>query len=170
MFQIGDLVVYGIHGVCRILSLDERVIDRKKIKYFALQPKDQPEARYYVPAENPVALSKLRHIIGQDELNALLDSDEVRAENWISDENQRKQYYRDIINRGDRASLLRMIYTLHQHKERQAQLGRKFHLCDENFLRDAKKLLNAEFSLVLNIEPNEVGKYIIAELNKNRTT
>lgn len=166
MFQVGDLVIYGIHGVCRILSLEERVIDKKKIKYFALQPNDQPETRYFVPAENPVALSKLRHIIGQDELNELLASNEVREDNWVNDENQRKQYYREIINSGNRASLLRMINTLHRHKERQAQLGRKFHLCDENFLRDAEKLLNAEFSLVLNIEPHEVGKYIISEMNK----
>ena len=33
-------------------------------------------------------------------------------------------------------------------------------MCDENFLRDAKKLLDAEFSLVLGIPENDVGGYI----------
>jgi hypothetical protein len=33
-------------------------------------------------------------------------------------------------------------------------------MCDENFLRDAEKLLSTEFSLVLGIGQNEVGEYI----------
>lgn len=166
MFQIGDQVVYGIHGVCSIIALEERTVDRKKIKYFALEPLDQPGARYYVPSENPAALSKLRHLINREDLETLLSSDEIRQSCWIADENQRKQRYRELINSSDRVALLRMINTLHQHKKEQAALGRKFHLCDENFLRDAEKLLNAEFSLVLDILPSEVEGYILATLDR----
>ena len=166
MFQIGDQVVYGIHGVCSIIALEERTVDRKKIKYFALEPLDQPGARYYVPSENPAALSKLRHLINREDLETLLSSDEIRQSCWIADENQRKQRYRELINSSDRVALLRMINTLHQHKKEQAALGRKFHLCDENFLRDAEKLLNAEFSLVLDILPSEVEGYILATLER----
>ena len=45
--------------------------------------------------------------------------------------------------------------------------GRKLHLCDENFMRDAEKLLNAEFSLVLNIAPNEVEGYILSAFDQS---
>ena len=166
MFQIGDQVVYGIHGVCSIIALEERTVDRKKIKYFALEPLEQPGARYYVPAESPAALSKLRHLINREDLETLLSSDEIRQSCWIADENQRKQRYRELINSSDRVALLRMINTLHQHKKEQAALGRKFHLCDENFLRDAEKLLNAEFSLVLDILPSEVEGHILATLER----
>ena len=166
MFQIGDQVVYGIHGVCRIVELEERAVDRKKIKYFALEPMDQPGARYFVPSENPAALAKLRHLISREELEQLLASAEIRENCWITDENQRKQRYRELINSSDRAALLRMINSLHQHKKEQAAAGRKFHLCDENFLRDAEKLLNAEFSLVLDIKPSEVENYILSALDK----
>lgn len=166
MFQIGDQVVYGIHGVCGIVALEERTVDRKKIRYFALEPLDQPGARYYVPSENPAALAKLRHLISLEDLRKLLSSSEIRESCWIADENQRKQRYRELINSSDRVALLRMINTLHQHKKAQAAAGRKFHLCDENFLRDAEKLLNAEFALVLGIQPSEVGRYIISALEQ----
>lgn len=166
MFQVGDQVVYGIHGVCQILELEERLVDRKRIKYFALEPLDQPGARYFVPSENPAALAKLRHLISREDLEVLLSSSEIRQNCWITDENQRKQRYRELINSSDRVALLRMINTLHQHKKEQAAAGRKFHLCDDNFLRDAEKLLNAEFSLVLNIQPSEVGNYILSALDK----
>ena len=125
---------------------------------------DQPGARYFVPSENPAALAKLRHLIAREELEELLSSAEIRQTCWIADENQRKQRYRELIAGSDRAALLQMINTLHQHKIEQAAAGRKFHLCDENFLRDAEKLLNAEFSLVLNILPSEVEAYILSAL------
>ena len=53
-----------------------------------------------------------------------------------------------------------MVSTLRRQKEIQHSQGRKFHVCDENFLRDAEKLLSSEFALVLGIAPNAVGKYI----------
>ena len=30
MYQMGDQVVYGIHGVCRIVEEEKRVVDRKR--------------------------------------------------------------------------------------------------------------------------------------------
>lgn len=165
MYQPGDQVLYGIHGVCNVLDIEKRRVDRKNVEYFVLQPKEQPGARFYVPTQNQAAVAKLRKILSTDELQSLLSSADVRQNVWIADENQRKLHYRDLINGGDRTALLRMVYTLHRHKREQEAAGKKFHLCDENFLNDAQKLLSAEFSLVLNIAPNEVGEYIRKALN-----
>jgi CarD family transcriptional regulator len=57
-----------------------------------------------------------------------------------------------------------MIRTLYQHKQEQITLGRKFHLSDENFLRDAQRLLDSELSVILGIDVKEVGPYIKAKL------
>ncbi len=167
MYQIGDHVVYGVHGVCRILETEERRVDRKTVSYYVLEPIEQSGARYLIPMHNQAALSKLRPVLSQDELNALLRSDEVRAQEWIADENRRKQLYRELIVSSDRAALIRMVGALHHHRAQQEAAGRKFHLCDENFLRDAEKILNAEFSLVLGIEPGKVGNYILTVMNEN---
>lgn len=160
MFQQGDRVVYGSHGVCQIVGTEVRSIDRKKVEYFALEPLDQPGSRFYVPTQNPAALAKLHPVLDAEALQTLLHSDEVRQGAWIDDENRRKNRYRELINSGDRASLLCMVGALHRHRQAQKSQGRKFHLCDENFLRDAEKLLNSEFSLVLGIERSEVGEYV----------
>ena len=110
-------------------------------------------------------MAKLRPVLSAAELDALLSSPEVRENGWISDENQRKQYYREIIGSGDRRALLRMVNTLHAHKLAQQTAGRKVHLCDENFLRDAQRLLSTEFSVVLGVPANEVAEYILAKMN-----
>lgn len=38
MFQNGDLVIYGIHGVCRIVGREDRVVDRKKLNTMFWNP------------------------------------------------------------------------------------------------------------------------------------
>lgn len=160
MYQIGDQVIYGIHGVCRIVGLEERMIDRKSVEYYVLMPLVQKDARYYIPTKNQAAVAKLRPVLSSAELDDLLASKDVRRNAWIPDENQRKQRYRELISSGDRAALMSMVSTLRRHREEQAAAGRKFHLCDENFLRDAEKLLGSEFSLVLQIDQDRVGDYI----------
>lgn len=161
MFQAGDKLAYGIHGICQILDVEERRVDGKTRSYFVLEPVEQPGTRYYIPVDNPAALAKLRHIISSEELDALLHSQQVRTDCWIEQENPRKQRYRELIGSCDRGALLQMIHSIYRHKKEQQALGRKLHLCDENFLRDAEKLLNAEFSMVLGIAPSEVKQYIM---------
>lgn len=160
MLQIGSQVVYGIHGVCNIIGTELRIVDRKNVEYLILEPNDQPGARFYVPAHNQAALSKLRPVLTREELESLLKSDAAYADCWITSENLRKQKYRELINNADCAALLAMIRVLYKHREEQLSAGRKFHLCDENFLRDAKKMLSSEISLVLTIQRPEAMSYI----------
>lgn len=167
MFQPGDRVVYGIHGVCTILNLECRVIDRRKTEYYVLEPYEQTGARFLVPTQNQAAVAKLRPVLSKQELDQLLCSEDAHQDAWISDENQRKQRYRELITSGDRAALICMVRSLLAHRQQQTAAGRKFHLCDENFLRDAQKLLSAEFSMILNIEPDQVGEYIKNKIEIN---
>lgn len=166
MLEVGNQVVYGIHGVCTIVDVEQRTVDRKKVEYFVLEPVEQTGARFYVPRHNQIAVSKLRPLLCADELDALLRSEETQRDTWIADENQRKLKYRELINGGDRAALICMIRCLLKHKTAQLAAGRKFHLCDENFLRDAQKLLSSEFSLILGIPQSEVGSYIENKLSE----
>lgn len=166
MYQLDDLVMYGIHGVCRIVDRVERTVDRKKAEYLVLEPQGQRGSQFLVPTGNPNAMAKLRPMMKRNELEALLHSDVIREDAWISEENERKQYYRTLVGNGDRAALLQMVYTLHLHKQQQEAIGRKFHQCDENFLRDAQRLIDSEFALVLGIEPDQVSQYIMDQMNR----
>lgn len=164
MFQVGDQIIYGIHGVCRIIGTQMQSVNRKKMEYYVLEPVLRPGSRYYVPTGNQAALNKLKPILTAEQLQQLLESEEAKTDCWIADENMRKQRYREMIGSGDRAALISMVRTLHSHKQSQQAAGRKFHLSDENFLRDAEKVLNEEFSLILNIPEDGVADYIIKKM------
>ncbi len=167
LYQIEDQVIYGIHGVCKIVDLEERIIDRKSRNYLVLEPVGQDGSRFLVPTHNAAAMAKLRPVISKGQFELLMDSQEVRIDGWIRDENLRKQKYRELITSGDRVKLMQMAYTLYRHKTAQGAAGRKCHLCDENFLRDAEKLLASELAIVSNIDLDAARQYIRNKLKED---
>ncbi len=166
MYQIGEKVLYGVHGVCCVVDREQRAIDRKKIVYLVLEPLGQPGSRYMVPVENKVAMSKLSPMLSREELDALLDGDALVPGGWIADENQRKQYYRELISSGNRIALMQMCHALYLHRDAQLAAGRKVHMCDENFLRDAEKLLCGEISLIMEVDFDEAKRYFKEHLHQ----
>lgn len=160
MFQVGQNVAYGIHGVCKIIGTELRRVDRKDVEYFILEPVLQPVSCYYIPTQNPKALAKLRALISKDELDQLLSSGAEPEYRWNPDENQRKQQYRDMITNAGCAELIDVLHVLYHHKQEQLSAGKKFHLCDENFLRDAERLVAGELAVVLGMAPGDVPEYL----------
>lgn len=164
MYQNGDWVMYGIHGVCRVAGTEKQLVDRKRTEYLVLESLSQTESKFYLPTANPTAMAKIKAVLPAQELRDLLASEEIREDVWIQEENQRKQTYRDLISSGDRTALLKMVNTLYRYKAAQAAAGRKFHQCDDNFLRDAEKLLTSEIALVLEMSQEEARDYLRQQL------
>ena len=165
LLSVGQLVVYGIHGVCKIAGTEVKTVDRKKVEYYVVEPVSQAGACFFVPSGNPVAVGKLRPILTKAELDALFSDLDNWKEVWVAEENQRKQYYRELISGGDRKSLLSMILALQAHRVAQQEAGRKFHLCDENFLRDAQRLLCMEIAVILGTDEPSALSYLQKHIN-----
>lgn len=165
-FQKGDMVVYGIHGVCRIEGIEGRTVDRKTVQYYALVPVRQGDARFYVPVANPVAVGKMRSVLSREELISLLQSEEIKEDSWIENETVRKEKYRAMITRADCAELIRMLRALHFHSQAQQAAGKKLHLCDENFMKDAQRVILSEVSAVMEIPPEAVGEFLRSKIEE----
>ena len=160
MCHLDDYVIYGIHGACRVLGREKQLVNKKRTEFLVLEPLVQSGSKYYVPADNPTAMAKLQAVLSQDELVKLLESDAVREDCWISDEGRRKQAYRELITSADRLRLMQMVGSLYRYRGVQEAAGRKFHLCDDNFLRDAERLLSSEISLVMNLPADEARDFL----------
>lgn len=164
MFQIADQVVYGIHGICRVAEQEQRRVDGKCVVYLSLEPVGQPGSRFLVPTHNPVAMGNLRQLLTARQAENLLAMEGVEPIQWIQEENRRKQLYRELIASGDCYELISVARMLSQHKTSQTAMGRKLHMCDENFMRDAERLLVTEISTVLGKTPEEVRQTLRQKL------
>ena len=161
MLETGLFVLYGTHGVCRVSGVQVQKVDRKPVEYYVLTPVEQASSCYYVPVNNQAAVSKLQPLLSKQELKSLLTCDEGKESCWIEEENLRKLRYKEWICSGDRIALIRIVRTLSTHKEQQLKLGKKFHVSDENFLKDALKILSAEMLLVLGVPANQAAQYLM---------
>lgn len=159
MYSVGQQVVYGSHGVCTIVDLEQRKVDKRSIPYFVLTPMENPASRFYLPSENPAALSKLRPLESKERLEALWNGPLLEGV-WIEQESLRKQTYRELIIVADAATLVTIVRCLHKYKKQLLEAGKKFHLADDNFLRDARRILMGEMSVVMEMDPISAGQFI----------
>lgn len=164
MYCVGDTVLYGSQGVCKIVGTDEKKIGGSKIEYFVLKPVYDENSTVFVPSSNDNLMSKMRSILSADEIYSMIKAMPDEDTIWIEDDNERKQKYQQIVLNGDRRKLVQLIKTLHLHEIAQREKNRKLHQSDEYILKQAEKLLYDEFALVLNIKPDEVLPFIMEQI------
>lgn len=162
MYQIGQKIVYGACGVCRVAEEKEE----SGKAYLVLEPEGQVNSRYYVPVNHPTAMKKLHPMLTREEMEKLFSFARNNNAAWIADENQRKQLYRELITGSDRQRLVGTMCTLYRYKASRAAEGKKCHVCDNLFLKDAERLLAGEISAVLEMSLEQAKNYLRSQLSR----
>ncbi len=160
MFGVGDTVLYGTKGVCKIENTEKRYVRSEYRDYLVLRPVFDMNSKIFVPADSEAARAKMQNVISADDAEKMIGSVATADTIWVSDDNERKQHYIGIMDKCDRMSILRIIITLHIHRAEQAERGRRLHQSDETVLRQAEKLLYDEFAYVLGVSPKEISQQI----------
>lgn len=166
MFEIGEQILYGATGVCRIDSITQMKIGGENKSYYVLRPLASESSTVFVPMDNESLVGKMRRVLSEQEIDDLIRAMPKTDTIWIDDEVARKERYREILSGGDRVALIRMIKALYLHQKEQVANKRHLHQSDERFLKDAEKLLHEEFALVLGIGREEVLPLITKRLDE----
>ena len=166
MFKINDVVVYGTEGVCKIISIEDRKLGTETKKYFVLKPQNDKGATCYVPVWNEKAWGKMRKVMTKAEIDALIDSMPNQAPTWIANESERRDTYKQILASGDPAAIISMVQALFFHKKEREAEGKRLHMSDEYFMKDAEQLLYNEWQYVLNVDKAGLMNYIFARIEK----
>ncbi|WP_313584698.1 CarD family transcriptional regulator [Lacrimispora sp.] len=165
MINIGDIIIYGSHGICKVTGLQDMCIDEKIRPYYVLKPVYHTASTVYVSAISDRRKTEIRHILSADEIFSVVKKMSGKDFTWIKDNRKRKEIYGQILADGNRSELLKMIKTLHWHKQELKNISkdRKLQNSDEDFLKYAEKTLCEEFAYVLNIKREEVIPFIYAQ-------
>ena len=164
MFHVNDTLLYGSRGIYKITEISERNFRGTPKKYYVLESVKHDSSVIYVPVDSEVLQKKMRRILSEEEIRQLIKAMPYEDSIWIENEAHRKEVYRDIIASGNRLALVRMIKALYLHKQRQQACGKKLHAADEQFFREAERLLYEEFALVLNIRQEQVLPFIMEQV------
>lgn len=165
MLKLNDTVMYGTTGVCTVENIEKKTIGKVTRTYYVLRPKAQTSSTVFLPADNEMLLGKVRTVMTADEIIGIIRELPAEPNIWVDDDNERKLRYNEIITSGDRKRCLLMVRTLRSHQKELAEKGKRLHIADERALKEGQRLIHDEFSYVLNIEPEEVGSFISAEMS-----
>ncbi len=80
---------------------------------------------------------------------------------WNDNKQERSEQFRAIITEGSCVELIRLIRLVRTHEQEQLAGGKRLHISDERFLKEAEKMICEEFSLVLHISRDEVLERIL---------
>ena len=165
MFNVNDTILYGTHGICKVTDITEQRFNGKSNKYYILQPHHNPSSTIYVPTDNEKLVSRMRHTLSEEEIYELVKAMRDMECSWIENKNERNENFRSILTSGDRAEILKLIKIIYQQKLKLKEAGKKLHTSDEQFFREAEKVIYDEFALVLNLRYDEVLPFIVKEIS-----
>ena len=167
MFTVGDAVVYGTQGVCKISEITEMTVAKVVRSYYVLVPVYSEKTTLYVPVDNEaVVQTRMRPVFTVDEVDTIIKNvSDGSAMPWIANDAKRKEFCINTLKNGDRTEIMRLIGMLYSHQAKMKAQNKLFHVSDERYLKEAEKLINEEFAYVLGIERNDVMKYIANRIN-----
>ncbi len=159
MFNVGDKIVYPMHGAGVIDSIEEKDILGEKQSYYIL--KMPGEVKVMIPTEKAESLG-VRNIIGKGFANdviGILEKDEtVMDKNW----NKRYRDNMDKMKSGDIYEVADVVRNLSfKQKEKGLSTGEK------KMLNNAKQILVSELVLSDNGEKEDVEQIIDNKINSS---
>ena len=166
MFDVGELIMCGGHGVCRVTAITGNPIDKldRKRKYYILEPVFEKGSTIYTPVDNEKVI--MRKIMNEKDAKLLIGRIPDIETVWIKEEKTREQMYKEAIRTYDCNSLVQIIKTLYLRKQDRVLQGKKVLSSDEHYLKKAEELLYSEMSLALSIPKENVEAYIFEEIHK----
>ena len=160
MFEVGEFVVYGSKGVCRIVDISHIDIsgaDKDRL-YYVLSPIGDKNAKIYAPTDN--LKITMRKVISKEEADKLiLELPEIELL-WVPDDKQREAKYKEVMRTCDYRAWVSIVKTLYLRKKERTAQGKKITALDERHMKVAENELYGELSLTLGIPREEMEDYI----------
>ncbi|MBQ8351917.1 MAG: CarD family transcriptional regulator [Clostridia bacterium] len=159
MKTVGELVVYGANGVCRIEDIRDESFTGSARRYYILKPiTEAGNSRIFVPTDNEKLVGDMKKLLQPAELFSLVAAaDPFDMADWPSDGRSRSKLCRDILASGDREQLVRLIKTVFSQKKTPSA-------SEESVCFRAAIMLYQEFSLVLAIEKADVIPFVLGQM------
>ena len=162
-FKLNETVFYSAQGVYTITGQTVRDFLGEKKPYLELTPVSEHNAKIYVPLDNAVAFGKMQPLLSKQECLNLLQVEGEQECGWILNDSERKTAYSAVLSGTDRGALLHMVRCLNRHRLQQGKKGKKLHLADERFLKNAQRLLVEDLSLVLQVEQEKATALVLGQ-------
>lgn len=164
MFKIGDYVIYGNTGVCRIEDITIMDVSGTEREYYVLVPVYNKNGRAFLPVDNTKVI--LRPVITKDQALELIDEIPDIEEIWIASDKGREEKYKELAKQCDCKSWIAIIKTIYLRKQERIAQGKKVTTTDERYFRLAEDSLYSELGFAMDMDKGDVENFIKTRIDK----
>lgn len=160
MYHVGDLVVYGSVGICRIEAIGVPFPSAAGAgqSYYTLA-QCYKSGRIYVPTGSQAAM---RPILSREEAMQLIERI-PEVDETIYEERQMsvfKEHYQKLLGSHDCVDLVHIIKSLYVKRQLLAKKGRNLGQLESRYMKQAEGIFYDELALSLDMAREEVQGYV----------
>ena len=164
MYEVGQLIVYGASGVCRVEALEHPSFAPKEMKdrlYYRLKPLYE-QGILYAPVDTAVPI---RPVLTRQQAEELLAGvPQLQPEPCESHSPQLlSEHYKKFLQTYRCEDLLRLLKTIHAKTRRAG--SRAMSKTDQHFMRKAQEQLYRELAVALECIEDEVKSLVAQALD-----
>ena len=166
MFEIGQFIVYGSNGVCKVIDvgrIDMAGMSAER-EYYTLEPFYSKGSRILTPTDNTKTV--MRSVMTREEAEELMKCAKEAETLWIPDERKRESFYKSIIATCDCHELVRVIKTIYLRCQKRLAEGKKVVVSDEKYFKLAEDNLYNELAVVLEMSKDEAKAYMMERIEE----
>lgn len=160
MFEIGEYVVYGNTGICKIediTTLDMPGANSDRL-YYVMSSVRNNGNRVFLPVDNTKVV--LRAVMNEEAVNELLGRIDEIPEIQADNDKVREERYKEFSKGCDCENWVAIIKTVASRKKERMAQGKKITATDERYSRMAGEHLYSELSFVLGKEISDIETLI----------
>ena len=162
MFDIGDYIVYGHNGICRVLDIthpDISGVDTDRL-YYVLMPEKTKGSRLFCPADDDNI--SIRRVINEQEAKEIISASKGVEPLVIENDRMRDISYKNAMKSSDLMQWIKVIKTLLIRKRERENLGKKITATDERYLKLAQEGLYSELALATGLGKEKIQEIILS--------
>lgn len=168
-YFVGDYVMYAGNGICRINDIRrERFRGLEERLYYVMSSVYDSGAKFYLPVGMEDIKKRIRPLLSEGEIWAIIDETEDIGSRWIENDDSRMAAFEQVLRGGEIAEILWLVKILNLHKIEMRESGRKFRSCDEKVLTHAERVITEEFAFVLGLRRESVIPRIVDYITERR--
>ena len=164
MFEVGEHIVYGTSGICRVEDICASPYDKNDTRtYYLLIPVHNPMAStIYTPVDNERV--PMRRLMTREEIDALILSMPGIGLVQVPVEKQRREIYRTTVYALRPEGYVSVMKTVERRREELTAARKNFPVSDMEYGRIARHLLYSECAQVLGVSEDSIEGYIAQKL------
>lgn len=158
MFEVGDNIIHGGSGACRVENIGAINTGVKGRIYYTLVPYYIKGSSVYTPVDSDKVF--MRPVMTKEEVMDLINDIKDIETLWVKDEKKREEIYKNAIRSCDARELVKIIKTIYLRRKIRIAEGKKLTYSDEKYYRIAEDNLYGEVAVALSMTKDEAKEFV----------